>query len=99
MDMILTGRLLDAEEARAIGLVNAVVPAGELLDWAVGKARLIAANSPAAVQAVKEQITAGLEEWTLSQEPREQALGDRVRASPDFREGVAAFLEKRRPQY
>ena len=99
MDMILTGRLLDAGEAKGIGLVNEVLPGSELLDWAVDRARTVAANSPAAVQAVKEQITAGLEEWMVSQEPREQVLGDRVRASPDFREGVAAFLGKRAPHY
>lgn len=99
MDLILTGRLIDAETAARLGLVNEVVPAGALMEWAMAKARLIAANSPAAVAAVKTQISATIAEHALSLEPREQELGDRVRASPDFKEGVAAFLEKRKPRY
>ena len=49
MDLILTGRLVDAATAARLGLVNEVVPATELLDWAMAKARAIVANSPAAV--------------------------------------------------
>jgi enoyl-CoA hydratase/carnithine racemase len=99
MELLLTGRLIDAAEAARIGLVNRVVPADALLPWALETAEVIAANSPSAVQAVKEQITATIAEHARSREALEQELGDRVRASAHFREGVAAFLAKRRPRY
>ena len=95
----MTGRLIEAEEARAINLVNRVLPPAELMPWALATAETIAANSPAAVQAVKEQISGTDAAYTRSREETEQALGDRVRQSPDFKEGVAAFLEKRTPNY
>ncbi|HYS17490.1 MAG TPA: enoyl-CoA hydratase-related protein [Candidatus Binatia bacterium] len=99
MDLLLTGRLVDAVEAARLGLVNRVVPAEGLMTWALETAEAIAANSPAAVQAVKRQISATAGEHALSREALEQELGDRVRASADFKEGVAAFREKRRPRY
>ena len=99
MDLILTGRLVDAGTAARLGLVNEVVPGPELQEWALAKAKAIAANSPAAVQAVKTQISTAIAEHARSCEPLDQAHGDRVRASPDFDEGIAAFLEKRKPEY
>ena len=99
MDLLLTGRLIDAAEAARLGLVNRVVPAEGLMDWALETAEQIAAHSPSAVQAVKRQISATIAQHARSREPMEQELGDRVRASAHFKEGVAAFLEKRRPRY
>ena len=99
MDLLLTGRLIDAAEAARLGLVNRVVPAEGLMAWALETAELIAANSPSAVQAVKRQISATIAEHARAREPMDQELGDRVRASAHFKEGVAAFLEKRRPRY
>jgi enoyl-CoA hydratase/carnithine racemase len=99
MDLLLTGRLIDAATAARLGLVNEVVAAGAALDAALARARAIAANSPSAVQAVKEQVSRMLAEHALAREPLEQALGDRVRAGPHFAEGVAAFREKRTPRY
>jgi enoyl-CoA hydratase/carnithine racemase len=99
MELLLTARLIDAHEAARIGLVNRVVAAEALMPWAIETAERIAANSPAAVQAVKQQISSTIAEHVRSREAMEQELGDRVRSSPHFREGVAAFLEKRPPRY
>jgi enoyl-CoA hydratase/carnithine racemase len=99
MDLLLTGRLVDPAFAAQIGLVNLIVEPGRVMEWALGVAETIAANSPVAVQAVKQQISASISDYAHSREALEQQLGDRVRASPDFAEGVAAFREKRRPDY
>ena len=99
MDLLLTGRLIDAGEAARLGLVNRVVPAAELMAWALETAETIAGNSPSAVQAVKRQISSTIADHARSREALEQELGDRVRASAHFQEGVAAFREKRTPRY
>jgi enoyl-CoA hydratase len=99
MDLLLTGRLVDAAFAAQIGLVNTVVERERLLPWAMETAAAVAANSPSAVQAVRTQISTAIADYAKSREALEQELGDRVRASPHFAEGVAAFLEKRKPEY
>ena len=99
MELILAGELIDAAEAARIGLINRVLPRVELMSWAINMAEKISANSPMAVQAVKEQITATDHELNYPREELEQALGDRVRASSDFAEGVFAFQEKRSAKF
>src|SRR5205809_289383 len=99
MELLLTARLIDAAEAARIGLVNRVVEADALIPWALETAATIAANSPTAVQAVKQQISSTIADHAASREALEQKLGDRVRKSEHFKEGVRAFLEKRNPNY
>ena len=99
MDLLLTGRLVDADFAARINLVNLVVARPKLMGWALSVAETIAANSPTAVQAVREQVSTAIANHAKSREALEQALGDRVRASPHFAEGIAAFREKRRRDY
>src|SRR5262245_20701394 len=99
MDLLLTARLIDAERAAGLGLINRVVPQPKLMDWALATAETIAANSPSAVQAVKRQVSATIADHARTREALEQQLGDAVRDSPDFAEGVAAFRAKRQPRY
>src|ERR1700680_1632372 len=79
MDLLLTARLIDAEQASRLGLINRVVERDQLMGWAIDTAERIAANSPSAVQAVKRQVTATIAEHVLTREAQEQELGDKVR--------------------
>ncbi len=99
MDILLTGRHLGAEEARAIGLIGRVVPDGTALAEARKIAADIAANGPFAVQSIKKsvQLTEGLpEEEALK---IELDLGWKVFTSEDAKEGPRAFAEKRKPDF
>jgi enoyl-CoA hydratase len=95
-ELLLTGRLIDAEEARRIGLVGRVVPDGEVVDAAMGIAREIAANSPMGVWMTKEVMWSQLEIGSLQAgidlENRTQIL---TSFSGDMVEAMTAFLEKR----
>lgn len=99
MKLLLTAEKIDVNEAIRIGLVNEEVAAEELMQRAIATAETIAANSPKAVQAVKRFVWTGSAEQAELREPFEQELGDAVRASSDFVEGVAAFRERREPSY
>jgi enoyl-CoA hydratase/carnithine racemase len=99
MDLLLTGRLVDAAFAERVGLINLVVERDRLMPWALETAAAIAANSPSAVQAVRTQISSGIADYAKSREAMEQELGERVRAGRHFAEGVAAFRAKRKPDY
>jgi enoyl-CoA hydratase/carnithine racemase len=99
MKLLLSAENIDAEEAVRIGLVNEIVPIEGLVERAMDTAELIASNSPMAVQAVKRFISTGNAERAEAREHFEQTLGDAVRSSPDFIEGIEAFRERRQPHY
>lgn len=99
MDMHLTGRFMDAEEAERSGLVSRVVPAKKLMDETMAAAQKIAAKSAIATKVVKEAVNRSYE-TTL----REGLLFERrtfhaLFATEDQKEGMSAFLEKREPQF
>ena len=99
MDMNLTGRFMDAEEAERAGLVSRVVPAKKLLETAMGAAAKIAEKSMISVMAVKEAVNRA-EETTLSEGLLfEKRLFLSMFATEDQKEGMTAFLEKREPQF
>jgi enoyl-CoA hydratase len=97
MELILTGRTMDAAEASAAGLVTAVVPAAETVDRALALADTIASMPPLAVRAAKRSVLAAAE-LPLSEGLRleRQAFFD-LFATQDQREGLRAFTEKRPP--
>lgn len=98
-DLILTGRKLDAAEAERIGLVNRIAPAGELAETARALARAIAANGPVAVRAAKAAIDEGTEHEIARGLEIEARCYERVLPTQDRIEALAAFAEKRKPQY
>jgi enoyl-CoA hydratase len=99
MDLVLTGRMIDAAEADRIGLVSRVVPPERLLDEALAVARKIAALSRQAVLMAKEAVNAA-DQTALSEGLRlERRLFQSLFAGEDQKEGMQAFIEKRKPVF
>ena len=99
MDMVLTARMMDAAEAERAGLASRVVPHDTLLDEVRKIAAKIASQSPLAVMANKEMVNAALE-TTLTQGVQfERRLFHSLFAFDDQKEGMAAFVEKRKPVF
>ena len=99
MDMNLTGRFMDADEAERAGLVSRVVPAKKLLDEAMAVAQKIVEKSTLSTQAVKESVNRSFETTLREGLLFERRLFHSLFATADQKEGMAAFLEKREPQF
>jgi methylglutaconyl-CoA hydratase len=97
--LLLSGRFFDAEEARQIGLVNEVVPEGTLMARAHELAKSLLEVSPTSLRHTK-RLLAGFSQKELDRE-LEMAIEEnaRIRSTADFREGLTAFLEKRKPHW
>src|SRR5713101_298459 len=99
MDMVLTGRMMDAAEAERSGLVSRVVPAGKLFDEALAVAGRIGEMSRPAVMIAKEAVNRAYE-TTLAEGVRfERRVFHSLFATEDQKEGMAAFVEKRKPVF
>ena len=99
MEMVLNDRRLTAEEAARFGLVNRVVPKEEYLDAALDLARQIARRAPIAVRLGKEAVRFALESTLQAGLQHERRLFYLLFATEDQKEGMQAFLEKRKPQW
>lgn len=99
MEMALTGRFMDAAEAERSGLVSRVVPAKSLMEEAMKTAAKIAEKSMVAVMAVKESVNRAQESSLREGLLFERRMFQAMFATEDQKEGMAAFLEKRQPQF
>ena len=99
MDMVLTGRMMDAAEAERAGLVSRVVAADKLMDEAMAAARTIAALSSNAVMLTKAMVGAAFETPLTEGVKLERRLFHSLFAFDDQKEGMAAFIEKRKPRF
>ena len=98
-DLLLTGRLFDAEEAHHIGLINEIVPAENLLSRARALAAQLMENSPASLLYTKRLLSEAARaelDAQIDAAVRENAA---IRATADFGEGISSFLEKRKPKW
>ena len=96
-DLLLTARLFDAEEAYRLGLVNEVVPPESLSERVLTLAQVLAANSPESLSATKRLMAAQNKAWLDAAIEHAMEANAVSRETADFREGVASFLEKRKP--
>ncbi|MET3721693.1 enoyl-CoA hydratase [Arthrobacter sp. UYEF21] len=99
MDMVLTGRMMDAAEAERAGLVSRVVPAASVVEEALKVAEVIAAKSKPAAMMAKEAVNAAFELGLAQGVQLERRLFHSLFATEDQKEGMAAFTEKRQPDF
>ena len=99
LDLLMTGRIINADEALIIGLVEYVVPDQDLMDKALDLAEQIAANSAPAVSATKLCVNIGLREGIETGLAMEQKMRVKTGVGPDAIEGKEAFIEKRIPKF
>jgi enoyl-CoA hydratase len=99
MDLCLTARMMDATEAERAGLVSRVVPAERLLDEAMAVAQVIAGFSLPAVMMAKEAVNRAYETTLSEGVMAERRMFHSLFATDDQKEGMAAFVEKRRPDF
>ena len=99
MDLVLTGRMMDAAEAERAGLVSRVVPADRLVDEAVAAAERIAEFSLPSVMMAKEAVNRAYESPLAEGMLFERRLFHALFATEDQKEGMAAFVEKRKPKF
>lgn len=96
-DLLLTGRVIDAPEALRIGLINEIVPGDQLSEHVGALASTLLRNSPQSMCDTKRLLRALHKPWLDAALEAAVEAGSRARRSPDFSEGIAAFLEKRKP--
>jgi enoyl-CoA hydratase len=99
MELILSGKLIDAKEACEIGLVNKVLPAKDLLSEAGAMAKDIIKNAPLALEYAIEAINGGLDHTLDAGLELEAEIFGRACSTEDSLEGAKAFLEKRKPNF
>ena len=98
-ELVLTGRRFSAQEALQWGLINKVVPVEQLLDEAIAMAETIAQKPPIAIQMAKAAIREGLESGLSPALSHERTLFYSLFGTDDQKEGMQAFLEKRKPEF
>jgi 2-(1,2-epoxy-1,2-dihydrophenyl)acetyl-CoA isomerase len=99
-DLALSGRIVEANEAEELGLVDRVVPAAELLDVAVARARSYGENPGPQLRLIKQLLSENACETDLDLvQRREMAALEQAYATPEHHEAVAAFMEKRAPRF
>jgi len=96
-DLLLSGRLFDAQEAYRLGLVNEVVAAEDLQARVQAQAEVLLANSPSSLSATKWLLAEQNKSWLDAAIAQAMDTNTQARKTPDFQEGIAAFLEKRKP--
>jgi len=99
LELLLTGDQISAAEAHRLGLVNRVVPAGDLLTEAKTLAAALAAKAPVAVHYILEAVHKGLEMPLAQAQIFEATLFGLVGSTEDMREGTKAFIQKRKPEF
>jgi enoyl-CoA hydratase len=99
MDMILTGRMIDAEEAERCGLVARVIPGADLMQETMKAAETIASFSRPSVYAAKEAINRAQETSLAEGLLFERRIFHSLFSTEDQKEGMAAFVEKRAPKF